>query len=623
MEARQEYERHLTEAKQKIAELEGKLQTMVVVRAVLFFGSLGCLLFGYWGDVARSINVPLGWSLFAAFMVAIVWNEHLRLSHLSALNDSSLFVRLLARMDRNWSALTAVEFLPEVPELECSDDLDVGGENSLLTLLSLAGTHPGQCVLQNWIAAAPSWTEVLRRQAATKALIPARQLRLEIMRRVFNTNFAAKRPYGLAEWAQSPSWLKEHRIAHVLSYIGPALLLGGAVVLFAGRFRDDEWIMRLGFGGIALGAVTNILITVFWGSWIHDIFHRACGEHSASKQFAQIFSLLSQLPDDQGILVEARRIATEKQDCAIHGFADLNRRVRLASLQHNVVLYLVYLGLQLVLLWDFRVLRVLEKWKDRYSASVSEWFAALGRCEAVISSATLSDEHPDWCFPAKLTDSELRLEAKELGHPLLSNDKRINNDLTLRAAEPLLLVTGSNMAGKSTFMRALGLNVLLARTGSRVCAKELSTHLYEISSSIRVRDSLREGVSFFMAELRRLKTVVDKAKHHHDEDQPPILFLLDEILQGTNSRERQIAVANVVGQLVKFGTTGLLSTHDLDLAKVDEVAAVAQIVHFREYFDVDANGKQQMRFDYIMRPGPTPTTNALKLLEMVGLCERT
>jgi DNA mismatch repair ATPase MutS len=124
-----------------------------------------------------------------------------------------------------------------------------------------------------------------------------------------------------------------------------------------------------------------------------------------------------------------------------------------------------------------------------------------------------------------------------------------------------------------------------------------------------------------MAELRRLKSVVDKAKQHQSDNRPPILFLLDEILQGTNSRERQIAVAHVVGQLVQFGTTGLLSTHDLDLAKVNEVSDVAQIVHFREYFDLDSNGKQQMRFDYIMRPGPTPTTNALKLLEMVGLRE--
>jgi DNA mismatch repair ATPase MutS len=270
-------------------------------------------------------------------------------------------------------------------------------------------------------------------------------------------------------------------------------------------------------------------------------------------------------------------------------------------------------------LWDFRILRLFERWQKRYGSTVRHWFDALGRCEAAISASTLADEHPDWCYPTKLSDPQLNLDAQELGHPLLPNNLRVNNDLTLRTIQPLLLVTGSNMAGKSTFMRALGINLLLARTGCSVCAKRMSTHLYEISSSIRIRDSLREGVSFFMAELRRLKTVVDKAKHHHSENQPPILFLLDEILQGTNSRERQIAVAHVVGELVRFGTTGLLSTHDLDLAKVEEVAAVAQIVHFREYFDQDSNGKPQMRFDYIMRPGPTPTTNALKLLEMVGL----
>lgn len=619
MEARQEYQSQIVEAQQRVALLAGKLRTMVLVRTFLFFGASACFLFGYMGDVARPINVPLGWTLAAVFLVAIVWNESLQLAHLAANNEVSLFERLLARLDRRWSLLPAVNFLQETPPLDCSDDLDVAGENSLLCLLNLAGTHPGQQELQSWIAVAPGWSEVERRQAATKALVSQRQLRLEIIRRVSQTNFAAKRPYGLSEWAETASWLKGHRIAHGLSYFGPTLLLSSGALLLVGQTRGDEWLMRVAFIGLSIAAVINISITVFWGSWLHDIFHRVCGEHHASKQFAQIFALMDQLPDDRGILTEARHIAIKQPNSALSGFADLNRLVRLASLQHNVVLYLVYLVLQLVLLWDFRVLHLLERWQYRYGSAVRQWFNALGRCEAVISTATLADEHPDWCYPTKISAPQLKLVAKELGHPLLPNDLRVNNDLTLRSTQPLLLVTGSNMAGKSTFMRAVGLNVLLARTGCSVCAQQFATHLYEISSSIRVRDSLREGVSFFMAELQRLKSVVDKAKQHHSDNQPPILFLLDEILQGTNSRERQIAVAHVVGQLVRFGTTGLLSTHDLDLAKVSEVAEVAQIVHFREYFDLDSDGKQKMRFDYIMRPGPTPTTNALKLLEMVGL----
>lgn len=619
MEARHEYEQRLKIARQLVDQLSAQLTKLIWVRTFLFFATAGCLAFAYLGDVSRSILGPMGWALSLSFLVAIVWNEHKRLAHLSACNDAEQFERLIARLDRDWSKLPAIEFLPEVPKLSCSIDLDVAGENSLLALLNLAGTHPGLLQLQNWIAITPSWREVEIRQAATKALVPARELRLELIRRVANTSFATKSPYGLADWAKQPSWLKSHRVGHLLSYLGPVVLILGAAILYWGFKQDNQLWMRIGLGGLTTGAIANILITVFWGSWIHDIFHRVAGEHHASRQFAEIFEMLGQLPEDNGILSEAKHVATQSSDSATRGFVELNRLVKLATLQRNVIFYLVYLALQQIFLWDFRILRLLEQWQSRYGLAVEKWFAALGRCEAVICSATLADENPDWCYPQALQASDLRFRAEQLGHPLLPSRVRVNNDLSLETQKPLLLVTGSNMAGKSTFMRALGVNLLLARTGCKVCARSFESPLYEIASSIRVTDSLREGVSFFMAELKRLKSVVDQAVKHQNGDLPPILFLLDEILQGTNSRERQIAVAHVVGQLVKFGSTGLLSTHDLDLAKVDEVSAVAQIVHFREYFETDSSGTQKMRFDYIMRPGPTPTTNALKLLEMVGL----
>ncbi len=619
MEARHEYEQRLKLARQRVQQLAAQLSQLIWVRTGLFFASTFFLALGYTGDVWRSVNGPLGWLLFFAFVIAIVWNEHKRLAHLSACNDVDLFERLIARLDRQWAKLPTVNFLTEVPQLTCTEDLDVAGENSLLALLNLTGTHPGSVRLQSWIAVTPSWQEVEVRQAATRAMIPARELRLELIRRVSNTSFATKSPYGLAEWAKQSSWLKAHPFAQLLSYICPALLIVGAAVLYWGYQQDDQWWMRVGLGGLTAGAIANILITVFWGSWIHDIFHRVAGEHHASRQFAEIFELLEQLPEDNGILTEARHIATQSSDSATRGFVELNRIVKLATLQRNVIFYLVYLALQQIFLWDFRILLLLERWQSRYGKAVESWFEALGRVEAVISSATLADEHPDWCYPQPLEATDLRFRAQQLGHPLLPTRTRVNNDLTLEANRPLLLVTGSNMAGKSTFMRALGVNLLLARTGCKVCAQTFESPMYEIASSIRVTDSLREGVSFFMAELKRLKSVVDQAVKHRDKNLPPLLFLLDEILQGTNSRERQIAVAHVVGQLVKFGSTGLLSTHDLDLAKVDAVSAVAQIVHFREYFETDSNGEQKMRFDYIMRPGPTPTTNALKLLEMVGL----
>jgi MutS domain V len=613
------YQHELQQAELQIGHLETRLRTLIWVRTIVFFAAVFCIVFGYFGELAPTLTIPGGWLLVAIFFVAIVVNEHVRLSKLAAESDASLFQRLIARVQRQWAKIPPEKFLAEVTKPDCSEDLDVEGDSSLLSLLTLASTHPGQKELQQWIAQPPHWPEVIRRQNAAKALAPERELRIELIRRTSKTVYATSKPYGLTQWAESPSWLKQHPVAHLLSYMGPGILWLGLAIMLVGRTQSQELLIRIGFGGLVFGAALNILITVFWGSWIHDVFHRVCGEHNATRQYSVIFELLGRLPNNSELLNEIRAVAFEQRNCAVKGIASLNRFARLASMQRNIIFYLVYLALQQLFLWDFRVLKMLERWKQIYGGNVHQWFDALGKCEAIISTATLVDEHPDWCFPTPLSDPQICLQAQQLGHPLLSNQSRVNNDLRLSRDQPLLLVTGSNMAGKSTFMRALGINLLLARAGCVVCATQLSTDHYEIASSIRVRDSLRDGVSFFMAELKRLKSVVDMAIDHQASDKPPILFLLDEILQGTNSRERQIAVAHVVEQLVKYGTVGLLSTHDLDLAKVAEVARVAQIVHFREYFEVDQDGKQRMRFDYIMRPGPTPTTNALKLLEMVGL----
>lgn len=209
------------------------------------------------------------------------------------------------------------------------------------------------------------------------------------------------------------------------------------------------------------------------------------------------------------------------------------------------------------------------------------------------------------------------IEARQLGHPLL-NHQRVCNDVTVGPPGTVLLVTGSNMSGKSTLLRSIGANVVLAQMGSVVCAQSLRLSPLRIETSMRIADSLADGVSFFMAELKRLKEVVDAAQQIRQKSGQTMLFLLDEILQGTNSQERQIAVSRVVRKLIDEQAIGAISTHDLDLATTPELREACHTVHFSEQFGT-VDGKQQMTFDYQMRPGLSTSTNALKLLEMVGL----
>lgn len=613
--ARAEYQQHFEFASHRLHELQQRHVVLVWIRTALFAMALVGLFLGYGGASYARVWLTGGWLAFVGFFVAIVWHEHLRLAQLQHQSDQRLFDRLLARLDRNWSELPEERPLDKLSALTCADDLDVAGGASLLSLLSLAGTTPGRHTLQAWLADRPTWQQVERRQRAVQKLIDERPLRLSIIKTVIANCDGEDDVYRLPQWAASPQWLPRHRVAHGLSYVGPGLIAAGiaAVIWVVGRSEAGA-LSNVAVGLLGGGLLINLLVTVLWGSWLHDIFQQATGTHQATFQFASVFRSFAQLPPDGGYLDEIRHITTEREDSAVVGFEKLLWYVRLANLQRDPVAYFLYLILQLAILWDFRVLKGLERWKTRFGAATPSWFEALGTCEALISGATIADENRDWVFPQAVADPTVHLRTTAVGHPLLADEVRVTNDLTLAAERPLLLVTGSNMAGKSTFLRALGLNLLLARVGSPVCAAHFESQLFELATSIRVRDSLREGVSFFMAELRRLKEVVDIAR----QASHPVLFLLDEILQGTNSRERQLAVTSVVRRLLASGAVGLLSTHDLDLATVQEIAEVSQVVHFHEYFET-IEGQEVMRFDYKMRPGSTPTTNALKLLKMVGL----
>jgi len=274
--------------------------------------------------------------------------------------------------------------------------------------------------------------------------------------------------------------------------------------------------------------------------------------------------------------------------------------------------------IQLATLWNVHVLWLLERWQRAAGAHARAWLAALGDFEALAALATLAHDNPSWIFPELVEAPAPRLSACGLGHPLLPPAACVGNDVTIGPPGTFLLVTGSNMSGKSTLLRAIGMNVALAQAGGPVCAAALRVPPLALASSMRVQDSLEQGISYFMAELQRLKEVVDTAAQvGHAGGRTP-LFLLDAILHGTNTTERQIAARRIILHLLSLGATGAISTHDLALADAPEFAAISRSVHFTEKFTRGADGLS-MTFDYQLRPGIALSTNALKLMEMIGL----
>src|SRR5581483_10361428 len=243
--------------------------------------------------------------------------------------------------------------------------------------------------------------------------------------------------------------------------------------------------------------------------------------------------------------------------------------------------------IQAILLWNFHVLWLLEGWQAGAGQRVRVWLETLSELEALAALATLSYDNPTWVFPELVElgpESERRLVARNLGHPLLPPDVCVGNDVEIGPPGRFLLVTGSNMSGKSTLLRAIGTNVVLAQTGGPVCADALRLPPLALATSVRIQDSLEYGVSYFMAELRRLKLVVEIATRERAAGRRQTLFLLDEILHGTNTMERQIAARSIMRYLLRVGATGAVSTHDLTLADTPEIAAASDRVHFTEDF---------------------------------------
>jgi DNA mismatch repair ATPase MutS len=270
---------------------------------------------------------------------------------------------------------------------------------------------------------------------------------------------------------------------------------------------------------------------------------------------------------------------------------------------------LVFIPLNTLLFWDLQQAFALENWKDSHKEKVENWFNSLGNMESISSIANISFNHPGWNFPA-ISNEPGMLNGEEVGHPLIEASKRVNSSFTTAGVNQLALITGSNMAGKSTFLRSIGVNIVLAMMGAPVCAK--SFHLYptKVMSSMRIADNLEESTSTFYAELKKLKTIIE-AVNRNDK----IFILLDEILRGTNSLDRYTGSKALIKQLIHHKAVGMIATHDLELAKLSEEFP-ANIHNY--HFDVQVSN-DELYFDYKLKEGVCQSMNASILMKKIGI----
>lgn len=490
------------------------------------------------------------------------------------------------------------------PNHPYADDLDVFGPASLYQRLCVAKTRAGQAKLAAWLKAPTTPTMVRERQALIAELAPELDLR-----QTFEVLARATLP-ARAGAVSTPNDLE------ALFSWGEAapMLLGARWLKLTGRLLPvlTSLLLGLAYLGFVSGwlGVVSLLTHVFVLQKTRDARVQLVGMLATSEQTVlavePLFALLETSPSTGRAREAFDRTLKGQANPPSQACKHLRRIAGWFELRHNG---LIYPFINIYLLWDVQCAIAFDAWRQEYGKHLRSWFSVLGEFEALSSLAGFLYDEPNTCF-AELTESQASFEAEALAHPLLHPSVRVANDLPSLGAGEGLLVTGSNMSGKSTFLRAMGLSVVLGLAGGPVCARRLRLRPVALVTSMRISDSLASGVSHFYAELRKLKAVIDAS-----QGSMPVFFLLDEILHGTNSRERQIGARWILSQLLQRDALGAVSTHDLALCELSgHLAERLHLVHFRENV---VSG--EMTFDYLLRKGPVTEGNALRLMQKMGL----
>jgi len=577
-------------------------RTVSNLRGLAFAVFIVSLLLSVFGKTS-GFSGPISLAGLAAFLLLVVW-------HSRVLADEDL-ARRFARVNKDALARTTGRF-SELSENGArfvdaahpySSDLDVFGPNSLFQRVSVAHTRVGQEKLSGFFAHTSPPSVVRERQVAVRALAPLLDLRQRIealaLGIVDPTGSKRKEPPNpepLLLWAEEKPQLKHWPHVVWAARILPFFTIGG-MVLWSSFGRS--WLF------FTIPAVLSLLTLSLANAITSRVFHAVSETQGAFLRYGTLLGELESLNVDAPLIRAAQARLNQSGKKPSEEMRRFERVVGFFELKHNGMIYPV---VNLFLLWDVHCVLALEAWQERAGRFVREWLDVVGEAEALSSLAGLAHDEPDFCFP-EFSDSPCFI-AEELGHVLIDGQVRVTNSISLPEAGTALLVTGSNMSGKSTLLRSMGLANVLGFAGGPVCAKKLVLAEFALMTSIRISDSLASGVSHFYAELNKLKAVVDGIS-----GSKPVFFLLDEILHGTNSLERQIGARWVIARLIQGGALGAVSTHDMGLAQLEPaLMSRVTLIHFRE--SVKNN---EMSFDYKAHPGPVQAGNALRLMRRIGL----
>ena len=584
-----EYQKRLESRRATLARLD---------RAHIHYGNARLAIVGIAIVLLATMGLKaLPWLLLPllAFVVTTVAHSRLLNARDRATSTVRFYERGLARLANDWIGRGSQGERFRGPHHLYVDDLDLFGSGSLFELLSTARTGAGEETLARWLLEPAAPDEIRARHEAIRELAPRLDLR-EAIAVVGEWSTVGVHAGDLRAWAASPIRLRGKRI-RILLFVMAAITVTTAGAWWLGAVPG--WILLI-------VVLVQSAMALPFKPHVAAIAHGSEAPARDLDLLADVLRILERESFTSPWLMRLQRQLVEGDHTASAEIGRLARLVTLLVSRENV-----YFALPAALMmWATQFSFAIEAWRDRTGRHIPRWLEATGDLEAVLALASFAAEHPDYAFP-ELEEGRPHLAATGLSHPLLGAEA-VPNDLALGGPAPqLLIVSGSNMSGKSTLLRALGVNVVLAQAGAPVRASAFRLTPLGLGASIRIQDSLQEGHSRFFAEITRLKQIVDLTRAHHGA----ALFLLDEILGGTNSHDRRHGAEALLTSLVALGAIGMATTHDLALGAIAErLPGQAANVHFEDRF---ANGV--LSFDYRLKPGIVQTSNAIALMKSIGL----
>jgi hypothetical protein len=475
-------------------------------------------------------------------------------------------------------------------------DLDIFGPNSLFQLLNRATTTLGKDKLAQWLQTAAPPPDIQKRQETVAELTPDIDWRQHFQARAWHYKQEVSQPLQFFEWLRTPDFFQGKSLLRGATFVLPVLTVAAWVWWF--------------YGGSVYVPVGLMLVQA-WLAYRHTVARDSYYEQS-SGMYEVLRSYTSLLEHIEARPFRTARAIDLQQRLRVEGVSASGRLRQLAGIVEYLSTRLnatVGIFLNTILMWDFFWMHRLEGWKKRMSVNLEPILEVLAQFEALSSLASYQYAHPAYAVP-EISREPFEVAATALGHPLIFQAERITNDFALAGAGKTVVITGSNMSGKSTFLRTLGINMVLAMAGGAACAGRFRVFPVQVFTGMRTEDNLAEHTSSFYAELKRLKQLLDLT-----ETGTPVFYLLDEILKGTNSRDRHLGAMALIRQLHKRNATGLISTHDLELGKMqEEMPAYIRNYSFNSSIEGDA-----ILFDYKLHEGICHSFNASKLMQQMGI----